>query len=209
MRGSSLRTGSLIKYSYQSQHLLGQPRLESCTTRIRCTEIMSEYEYKKSASSFLESEEEERPSVKKVKPPAKRGPKASGSGSASQSAPPSKRSKEASEWLFGSDTEDEAVNKSRVFDANTCVYTRRVPGGVVRRTAQLDGELQVELRLYNAQEVANLGGIERCEKSVVWLRLRGDGDSAEFNALKKFINKAKERFTEEGTFYGDKKKKSK
>lgn len=52
----------------------------------------------------------------------------------------------------------------------------------------------------------NLAGLDRCEKAVVWLRLRGDGDSADFNLLKKFLNRAKEKFTEEGTFFGDKKK---
>lgn len=64
----------------------------------------------------------------------------------------------------------------------------------------------VELRLYNYNEVRNLAGLDRCEKAVVWLRLRGDGDSADFNLLKKFLNRAKEKFTEEGTFFGDKKK---
>lgn len=113
----------------------------------------------------------------------------------------------AADWLFGSDAEDEQIPPRKAADNKTCVITRRVPGGTVRRTAQIDGDLLVELRLYNYNEVRNLSGLARCEKAVVWLRLRGDGDSADFNLLKKFLNKAKEKFTGEGTFFADKNKK--
>lgn len=82
-----------------------------------------------------------------------------------------------------------------------------MPGGVTRRTTQLDGDLLAEVRLYNAEEVRNLTGFERCEKAVIWVRLQGETDSPEFNLLKEFTKIAKTKFTEEGVFYSDKNKK--
>lgn len=78
---------------------------------------------------------------------------------------------------------------------------------MTRRTAQLDGGLLAELRLYNAEEVRDLTGLERCAKAIVWVRLQGDEDSPEFNSIKKFVKLAKAKFNEEGVFYAQKNKK--
>lgn len=82
-----------------------------------------------------------------------------------------------------------------------------MPDGVLRRTARLSGSLLVEIRLYDAEQVRGLEGLERCEKALVWLKLQGDSNTPEFVGIKKVINQAKARFTEEGTFYADKKRK--
>lgn len=92
-------------------------------------------------------------------------------------------------------------------DQVSAVYSRRVANGTLRRTAYLDGDLVAEVRLYNEADIRGLEGLERCEKSVVWLRYQGDSSSPEFAALKQFIRMTKEKFTEEGTFYQEKKKK--
>lgn len=138
-------------------------------------------------------------SPKKRSKPTKRTPKAE-----SVERPTSSN---ASEWLFDSDSDSEVSRRPHTSAKTTSILTRRVPGGVTRRTAQLDGDLLVELRLYNEKEVQNLSGLDRCERAIVWVRLQGESQSPEFHALKKFIKLTKTKFTEEGTFYKDKIKK--
>lgn len=135
-------------------------------------------------------------SKKKSKPAPKRAPKAT----------PSTSTTDTSGWLFGSEDSD-SEQAQHASKQTVSVLSRRVPGGTLRRTARLDGDLLAELRLFNAEEVREVGGIERCDKAIVWLRLQGEAESSEFNLLKKFINLAKAKFITEGTFYADKKAK--
>lgn len=114
----------------------------------------------------------------------------------------------ASNWLNDSESDDEVSPPPRETNqVDDSVLTRRVPGGVTRQTAKLNGELVAELRLYNAKEVHNLTGFERCEKAIVWVRLQGEAESPELLTIKNFVKLAKSKFAEEGTFFSDKKKK--
>lgn len=110
-------------------------------------------------------------------------------------------------WLFGSDDEEDGQIPLNNSNQVVSVLTRRVPGGTLRKTAKRTGELLAELRVYNTEEVRNLEGLDRCNKAVVWLRLQGDRGSAEFESLQKFVQLAKAKFKEEGTFFVEKKKK--
>lgn len=117
-------------------------------------------------------------------------------------------SSSALDWLNDSESDNEVSPPPRKTDQTfDSVLTRRVPGGVTRRTAKLDGELVAELRLYDAEEVRSLTGLERCEKAIIWVRLQGEAESPELLTIKKFIKLAKSKFTEEGVFFSDKKKK--
>jgi hypothetical protein len=117
-------------------------------------------------------------------------------------APPSSA---GSKWLFDSESEEEALPQQSTTNQSNSVLTRRVPGGVIHRTAQLDGGFVAELRLYNAEEVRGLTGIDRCQKALLWLRYQGEAESSELSLLKKFVKLTKIKFPSEGTFYKDKK----
>lgn len=129
-----------------------------------------------------------------MKPVVKRGSKSA------------KAAADAQSWLY-SDDEDDYVQVRSKKEQPSCVFSRRVAGGSVRRRANLSGDLLAELRIYNPEEVRNLEGYERCDKAVIWLRYQGDSSSPELVTLKKFVKLAKTKFTEEGTFFATKIKK--
>lgn len=87
----------------------------------------------------------------------------------------------------------------------TSALTRRVADGVLRRTAQLPGDLFVELRLYNTNDIRGLDPKVRWEKALVALKYQLSADSQEVVQLHKFLKNCKDKFTDEGTFYADKK----
>lgn len=115
-------------------------------------------------------------------------------------------SSSVSEWLFDSEAEEETQPRKPA-DSDQSILTRRVPGGVTRRTTQLHGALVAELRIFNAEEVSGLTGFDRCEKAIIWLRYQDDAESPEFKLLKDYVSLAKTKFKNEGIFYKQAKRK--
>lgn len=121
--------------------------------------------------------------------------------------PSSSKTNTTCTWLFGSDDEeDPIVVRRRSPEHLQSVLTRKIPGGTLRKTANLEGDLLTEIRLYNVQDIRGLEGLDRCERALFWLRLQGDKDSPEFETLRKLMEFAKRKFPEEGKFFAEKKK---
>jgi hypothetical protein len=85
------------------------------------------------------------------------------------------------------------------------MLTRRVPGGYVRRTASLPGDLFIDLKLYNAVDIESVPSQDRWEKALVSFKYRVDSNSNVVNGINKILKLCKDDFTEEGTFFPDKK----
>lgn len=85
------------------------------------------------------------------------------------------------------------------------VLTRRVPGGRVRRIASLTGDMFLELKLYNVDDIKNVSALDRWEKALISLKFQVDSDSPILDNVNKVLKRCKEEFSAEGTFYADKK----
>lgn len=82
--------------------------------------------------------------------------------------------------------------------------TRRVAGGVLKRSAHRAGDTYVELRVYNSKDVLGAANWkERLEQANVAVRYQADCKAPEFEHLKKFLKIVKNNFAEsEGKFFG-------
>lgn len=110
---------------------------------------------------------------------------------------------ESSGWEL-SDSEDEATPPKKAPLLQSAL-TRRVAGGVLRRCANLEGDVFVEVKIYNTNEILNVPPANRWEKAVVSLKYQGESDSPELAPLKTVLKLCRNRFTQEGTFFANKK----
>lgn len=101
--------------------------------------------------------------------------------------------------LFGDD-EDAAVIAEAKNNALKSVLWRRVANGLLKRSEDLEGNLFVELRVYNKADIIDVDPRQRYWKAAVNLRYQVDESEPELQALQKFIKLAKTKFTHEGTF---------
>lgn len=134
--------------------------------------------------------------------------KKSGTTKKRKSAEAKKRARpDAGGWdLEFNDDEEIAASRARAAPSLQSVLTRRVADGNLRRTADLVGDLFVELRLYNTKDIRSVAPRDRWEKSVLSLKYQTDSDSDELDLLRQFIRRVRAEFVEEGTFFADKKK---
>lgn len=129
---------------------------------------------------------------KEVKPPAKR--------KVQQSAAAKKT--EESWRAFDSESEDETICKEAQLKSS---YSKRVADGVVRRSIQLEGDLYLDLKLYQVADIKKIDPRKRYEKAVLALKFQADFDSPELGVLRQLLKSCKRSFTEEGVFFADKK----
>lgn len=97
-------------------------------------------------------------------------------------------------------SDDVATVTERRTAALQSVLWRRVAGGLIKRAEELAGNLFVEVRVYNRDEIAHLDARDRYWKALVNLRYQVDESEPELQALFKFLKSAKAKFTHEGTF---------
>ncbi|CAG9101003.1 unnamed protein product [Plutella xylostella] len=157
----------------------------------------------------LDSEDEDTVQLSKPKesrkrksaPPASTQPKkksASTSRGSSQPAAtltPSARKLQFADLFNASD--DVATVTERRTAALQSVLWRRVAGGLIKRAEELAGNLFVEVRVYNRDEIAHLDARDRYWKALVNLRYQVDESEPELQALFKFLKSAKAKFTHE------------
>lgn len=126
---------------------------------------------------------------------------------------PTTTAKESVSDIFGllsSDSEDEEearrAARAAAKQGLTSSLTRRVADGVLRRTADLDGDTYVELRVYHTKDVLKAADWkERLEKAQIALKYQASSTTPELGDLKNFIKKVKAKFTGSGKFYADRK----
>lgn len=107
---------------------------------------------------------------------------------------------------WGDEEDVEAQRRASTANALTSVLTRRVPGGYVRRAASLPGDLFIELKLFNVDDIQNVSSQTRWEKALINFKYRVDSNSAVVDGINKILKLCKEDFTEEATFFPDKSK---
>jgi hypothetical protein len=73
----------------------------------------------------------------------------------------------------------------------------------VRRTSQLSGDLFLELKLYNVNDIKSVPPKDRWEKALVNLKIQLDSNSPGVFNINKALKLCNEHFTEEGVFYRD------
>ncbi|XP_049871199.1 uncharacterized protein LOC126370404 [Pectinophora gossypiella] len=112
--------------------------------------------------------------------------------------------KPGEEWrVIDSESEDEEVIK-RSKNALQSSYSKRVADGTVRRTAKLNGDLFVELKLYQVADIRHVDVRKRYEKAVLSLKYQADHNAPELQLLQQFLKKCKPKFGTEGYFFADK-----
>lgn len=104
--------------------------------------------------------------------------------------------------LFGEEEDATTIAEAKV-NLLKSVLWRRVAGGLLKRSEDLEGNLFVELRVYNKADIINVKAHQRYWKAAVNLRYQVDDSAPELDALHTFIKLAKAKFTHEGTFQLD------
>lgn len=104
--------------------------------------------------------------------------------------------------LFGEEEDATTIAEAKV-NLLKSVLWRRVAGGLIKRSEDLEGNLFVELRVYNKTDILNVKAHQRYWKAAVNLRYQVDDSAPELDALHTFIKLAKAKFTHEGTFQLD------
>lgn len=113
----------------------------------------------------------------------------------------------ASGWKLDYDSDLDVKSQQRNPQGPlTSVLTRRVPDGKVRRSALLSGDLFIELKVYNVDDIKTIAPLDRWEKALVNLKLQVDSDSHEIKEITKLLKKCKERFVGDAVFYAEKRK---
>ncbi|XP_028167787.1 uncharacterized protein LOC114358106, partial [Ostrinia furnacalis] len=144
---------------------------------------------------------ERQPKPKRTKEPAKR----KSSASKSVSNDHSRTSKKKTTGVFDvfNLQDGEPVLERRSSTKPASVLYNRVANGQTRRTAHLDGAFYVELKVFNAADV-DAGGDDLWKKSLLWLKLRTDEDTAHWDRIQKFVREASSLFNEsEATLYSN------
>lgn len=100
--------------------------------------------------------------------------------------------------LFG---EEEVVVNSKALNS---VLWRRVAGGAVRRTEELEGDLFVEVRVYDTKEITGVDPRQRYWKAAVNLRAQIDSEGKDYDLLSTFLKAVNKKFSHEGAFFSDK-----
>lgn len=109
-------------------------------------------------------------------------------------------------WISNWGDEDvAALHRASSENSLTSVLIRRVPGGFVRRTAALTGDLFIDLKLYNVGDIQSVPPKDRWEKALVNFKYRVESNSVIVDGINKILRRCKDDFTEEGTFFPDKK----
>lgn len=125
-------------------------------------------------------------------------------------APTSKKSAvtKSTGWQIDSDSEEEAVVRRRGSETQPLQssLSRRVADGVLRRTTQRDGDVYIEIKVYNTKEILKVEPKDRWEQAVISLKYQADSDAPELIPLKEALKLCKKKFTEEGKFFTIKKK---
>ncbi|XP_047997338.1 uncharacterized protein LOC125234959 [Leguminivora glycinivorella] len=106
---------------------------------------------------------------------------------------------------WGDEGHVEAQRRASAANSLSSVLIRRVPGGYVRRTASLTGDLFIDLKLYNVVDIQNVPSEARWEKALVNFKYRVDSVSDIVDGINKILKRCKDDFTDEGTFFPDKK----
>lgn len=109
-------------------------------------------------------------------------------------------------WELDSESDDDNATKKHAPPALLSALTRRVVDGVVRRTTNLNGDVFVDLKIYNTRDIVNVEPKDRWERALVSLKYQGEADSPELAHLKKVVKLCKGKFKNEGIFFADKKK---
>lgn len=101
--------------------------------------------------------------------------------------------------LFGDEEDAITIAEAKVNPLKSVLW-RRVAGGLVKRSEDLEGNLFVELRVYNKEDIINVDARQRYWKAAVNLRYQVNDSEPELETLYKFIHSAKAKFINEGTF---------
>lgn len=109
--------------------------------------------------------------------------------------------------MIDSDSEDEQTCRTRVGVLRSS-YSKRVADGVVRRSAQLSGDLYIDLRVYQVDDIKSVDLKKRYEKAALHLNYQTEHDAPEVDILTKFLKRCKTQFREDGWFFADKNQKN-
>lgn len=110
-------------------------------------------------------------------------------------------------WELDSESdENDNVTRKPATPTLQSVLTRRVADGVLRRTANLTGDVFIEIKVYNSNDILTVPPKDRWERALISLKYQGKSDCLELNQLKQVLNLCKRQFKNEGTFFADKKK---
>lgn len=101
-----------------------------------------------------------------------------------------------------SESEDEVICKTPELRSS---YSKRVADGVVRRSIKLEGDLYLDLKLYQVADIKDVEPRKRYEKAVLALKYQADFNSPQLGLLRQLLKRCKTSFTEEGFFFADKK----
>ncbi|XP_073950571.1 uncharacterized protein isoform X2 [Choristoneura fumiferana] len=108
----------------------------------------------------------------------------------------------SSGWVICSDSEDESFCAEQKSVLQSTLI-RQVPGGKVRRTSQLSGDLFVELKLYNVADIKSIDPKDRWEKALVNLKIQIDSNSPVVSNINETLKLCREYFIKDGVFYRD------
>lgn len=116
--------------------------------------------------------------------------------------------KKSGGWHLDSDSDDEAAARPRATEDNRLqsVLSRRVADGVLRRAAYLEGNVFIEIKIYNVADIVGVDPKDRWEKAVLNLKYQGDSDAPEQASLKEVVKLCRKQFLDEGKFFSNKKK---
>lgn len=117
--------------------------------------------------------------------------------------PQSVAKKPEESWrALDSESEDDVICKEPQLRSS---YSKRVADGVVRRSVQLEGDLYLDLKLYQVADIKDVDPRKRYEKAVLALKYQANFDSPQLGLLRQLLKHCKSSFTEEGFFFADKK----
>lgn len=102
--------------------------------------------------------------------------------------------------LFGVDEDAHIIQEAKQKQKLESVLWRRVANGLLKRSEDLEGNLFIELRVYNKSDIINVDARNRYWKAAVNLRYQVNDSEPELEALYKFIKLVKAKFTSEGSF---------
>lgn len=82
-------------------------------------------------------------------------------------------------------------------------FVNRVANGNEKRSAPLEGEYVVDLKVYRTNDIQGVDPIDAWRKALIRVKLQTTEDSEQWRALQRFVHKTDEIFKEDPKFYKD------
>lgn len=83
-------------------------------------------------------------------------------------------------------------------------FVNRVANGIERRTANLEGEFLIDLKIYNTSDAHSDDSTDLWKKALLRIKLQIGEGTSHWQLLQKFVRSVDTVFEEEAVFYSDK-----